>query len=302
VTDDPRARIAALEAQLGKLRRELLSGELSTVKVPKPFEAPFLRAQEYVARYFADRVEQPGTATIQIAGERYVLLRAASLSVEFVELVMRLYQDKGPEQAQSVASNLLFDLAHAIGHADALSFQKKMGVSDPIENLSAGPIHFAFSGWAFVDISPESRPSPDENYFLLYDHPFSFESHSWLAKGKRSARPVCVMNAGYSSGWCEESFGIPLIAAEITCRAAGGEACRFVMAPPWRMEEHLARQGVSSPAAGGHVQVPEFFQRRRLEEKLQRKQRHVDALTARVAAQEEELARLRAELGARPAG
>src|SRR5690242_9923831 len=87
--DDVHARIRALEAQLGALRRALLSGDLSTVKVPKPFEAPFLRAQEYVARYFSDRVEQPATATISIAGERYVLLRAASLSVEFVEMVMR---------------------------------------------------------------------------------------------------------------------------------------------------------------------------------------------------------------------
>ena len=49
--------------------------------VPAPFEEPFLRAQEYVARYFANRVENPDTATIAIAGERYVLLRAASLSL-----------------------------------------------------------------------------------------------------------------------------------------------------------------------------------------------------------------------------
>jgi hypothetical protein len=82
--EDVRARIRALEEQLGVLRRVLLSGDLSTVKVPKQFEAPFLRAQEYVAQYFADRVEEPATATIAIAGERYVLLRAASLSVEFV--------------------------------------------------------------------------------------------------------------------------------------------------------------------------------------------------------------------------
>jgi diguanylate cyclase (GGDEF)-like protein len=289
--EDVRAQIAALEKQLGALRRELLSRELSTVKVPKPFEAPFLRAQEYVARYFADREEQPATATISIAGERYVLLRAASLSVEFVELVMRLYQDQGPEQAQGVASNLLFDLAHAIGHADALSFQKKMGVGEPIENLSAGPIHFAFSGWAFVDISAESRPSPDENYFLLYDHPYSFESHSWLAKGKRSARPVCVMNAGYSSGWCEASFGLPLVAVEIECLAAGGKHCRFIMAPPSRIEEHLARYAREHPGAGAAAPgqagaVPEFFQRKRLEDELRAVN---EQLERRVRARTEEL-------------
>jgi predicted hydrocarbon binding protein len=238
------------------------------------FEAPFLRAQDYVARYFANRIEQPDTATISIAGERYVLLRAASLSVEFVELVTKLYQDRGAEQARGVANDLLFDLAHALGKADARSFQQKMQVSDPIDNLSAGPIHFAFSGWAFVDISAASRPSPDESYFLLYDHPFSFESHSWLAKGRKSDIPVCIMNAGYSSGWCEESFGLPLVAAEVECLAAGGEHCRFIMAPPSRIEahllEHARRNGTSAAAAkGGRAGiVPEFFQRKRLEEEL----------------------------------
>jgi hypothetical protein len=147
-----------------------------------------LKAQAYVARYFENRVHRPDEATISIAGERYILLRAASMSVEFVELVMSLYRDRGPEEARSVANNLLFDLAHAIGKADARSFHEKMGVVDPIERLSAGPIHFAFSGWAFVHILPESRPSPDDDYFLLFDHPFSFESHAWSPRGSR-ARP-----------------------------------------------------------------------------------------------------------------
>jgi diguanylate cyclase (GGDEF)-like protein/PAS domain S-box-containing protein len=277
--EDLAARIAELEAETARLRARLIetpagASELTTVKVPTPFEPPFLRAQEYVSRYFANRIEQPDTATISIAGERYVLLRAASLSVEFVELVTKLYADRGPGQARSVANNLLFDFAHALGKADARCFQEKMNVSEPIDNLSAGPIHFAFSGWAFVDISAESRPSPDENYFLLYDHPFSFESHSWLAKQRQSDIPVCIMNAGYSSGWCEESFGLPLVSVEVECLAAGGDHCRFIMAPPARIEQHLdaysRRNGTAAAAStrGPGGIVPEFFQRKRLEEEL----------------------------------
>jgi len=274
------SQIAQLQARLAQLSTNAAvaadapSDRLTTVRVPAQFEAPFLRAQDYVTRYFANRIEHPDTATISIAGERYVLLRAASLSVEFVEMVVKLYQDQGPGEARSVANNLLFDLAHALGKADARCFQEKMAVSEPIDNLSAGPIHFAFSGWAFVDISPESRPSPDEDYFLLFDHPYSFESHSWLAKNRRSDVPVCIMNAGYSSGWCEESFGLPLVAAEVECMAAGGEHCRFIMAPPARIEAHLAeharRHGGSAIATSGQRAgiVPEFFQRKRLEEEL----------------------------------
>jgi diguanylate cyclase (GGDEF)-like protein/PAS domain S-box-containing protein len=289
------ARIKALEASLARLSERsgiVDTNRLSTVKVPAQFELPFLRAQEYVARYFSDRVEHPDTATISIAGERYVLLRAASLSVEFVEMVMKLYQDKGMQEARGVANNLLFDLAHAIGKADARAFQQKMAVSDPIDNLSAGPIHFAFSGWAFVDISPDSRPAPDESYLLLYDHPFSFESHSWLTQRKQSNVPVCIMNAGYSSGWCEESFGLPLVAAEVECLAAGGDHCRFIMAPPSRIEEHITtyarkRGGRVGKAAVGHTGiVPEFFQRKRLEEELREAN---EGLERRVAERTHEL-------------
>jgi diguanylate cyclase (GGDEF)-like protein/PAS domain S-box-containing protein len=252
-------------------------GALATVSVPEPIRPLFLKAQEYVSRYFRRKVENPKQGTISISGERYILLRAASMSVEFFDLVTSLYQDKGPEEARGVAANLLFDVAHAIGKADARSFHARMGVADPIEKLSAGPIHFSFSGWAFVKIFPESNPTPGEDYFLVYDHPFSFESDAWTKKGRRSDVPVCIMNAGYSSGWCEESFGVPLVAAEIECLAAGGAQCRFIMAPPSRIEGHLARYaretGKASPGlrtSAKAVTVPEFFHRKRMEDELRR--------------------------------
>ena len=243
--------------------REVLSGSsgLRTVKVPEAFAPAFEAAQAYVSRYFEAQESDPEKGTISISGERYILVRAASMSVEFFDLVRSLYADKGEDEARSVASNLLFDTAHAIGKADAITFHEKMGVTNPIERLSAGPIHFAFAGWAFVDILPDSRPSPDEDFFLVYDHPFSFESHAWLAQKRTSETPVCIMNAGYSSGWCEVSFGVPLVAVETECQAAGGPRCRFVMAPPSRIEEHLERLAASDavgrpPPAGHHAPCP----------------------------------------------
>ena len=297
------AEIGTLRAHLdGRLSQaQATGGELRTVSVPEPFTALFLNAQRYVERYFETFIHQPEQATISIAGERYILLRAASMSVEFVELVASLYQDRGADEARRVADNLLFDIAHALGRADALSFEQKMGVTDPLAKLSAGPIHFAFSGWAFVDILPESSPSPDEDFFLIYDHPFSFESHAWLTKGQRSTKPVCVMNAGYSSGWCEQSFGLPLVATEIECVACGGAHCRFIMAPPTRIESHLERYGYTGAhrqdAPGGtarEVEVPEFFHRRRLEDELRRANA---TLEERVRARTAELTRATEKLG-----
>jgi len=210
---------------------------LKTVRVPDALAPLFEQAQSYVARYFADQTSEPERARIEIAGQRYVLVRAGALSVEFYELVKRLYARA--DEAQSVAHGLLFDLAHAMGLSDAGAFAERMDVRDPIARLSAGPIHFAYAGWAFVDISAESAPSPDSDFYLLYDHPYSFESDSWLAAGKSAEHPVCVMNSGYSSGWCEHAFGLPLVAAEIMCRAKGDETCRFIMAPPDRIEQRI---------------------------------------------------------------
>jgi signal transduction histidine kinase len=249
---------------------------LRTVSVPESIAPIFRKAEDYVRRYFADRADDPERSSITISGERYILVRAASMSVEFFDLVTSLYADKGPAEAGSVAKNLLYDLAHSLGRADARAFAAKMHVTDPIEKLSAGPIHFSFAGWAFVDISADSRPSPDEHYYLLYDHPFSFEADAWLRAGRKTDFTVCVMNAGYSSGWCEESFGLPLVAAEVECRARGDDHCRFIMAPPSAIEAHVARYLESHDSAernhrtsgGTAVTVPEYFQRKRLEEAL----------------------------------
>ncbi len=220
---------------------------LKTVKCPAPFEPMFERAQSYVEGYFRSRNERPHEGTIEIGGERYILVRAASMSVHFLDFIKSMYPALDEREAIDAASLVLFDMAHGIGKADARVFHKATGVDDPIAKLSTGPIHFAYTGWAFVDILQESAPSPDDDYLLVYDHPHSFEADAWVASGQRTDFCTCFMNAGYSSGWCEESFGVHLTAREISCRSKGDAACRFVMAPPARLErriaEYLARAG-----------------------------------------------------------
>ena len=249
--------------------------------------AVFEAAEHVVSRYFAERGDSPERGTIEVHGERYVLVRAAALSVEFFGLVRTLYGEGRTRDADEFARNILFDLAHAIGKSDARSFHAKMKLSDPIERLSAGPVHFAHTGWANVDISPESRPSPDENFYLLYDHPYSFEASAWAANDSRAQFPVCVMNAGYSSGWCEESFGVTLLATEILCRARGDDCCRFVMAHPHKIEEHVATYKQARPDLElGDFQIPDFFARKRIEEELRQSR---DELEVRVAKRTQEL-------------
>lgn len=267
-------RIAALENENAMLRRDFRALQKgNSVSVPPEMKPLFDIAEQTVSDYFRHLKMDPTKGTIEINDQRYVLVRASTLSKDFLETVQNLYADRGVTEAMSIGKNFLFDIAHVIGMNDAKNFHSKMNLTDPIAKLSAGPVHFAYSGWAYVDILPESHPSPDENFYLLYHHPYSFEADSWIRAGKKTDTPVCIMNAGYSSGWCEASFGIPLTAVEVNCMAKGDERCTFIMAPPHKIQEHLERYHHSSHnhfKKEDPYSVPTFFERKKVEEEMHR--------------------------------
>lgn len=273
-------KIAELEKEVKRLKGEneklnalpLTKDTHPKVKAPKQFSAIFEKAEKTVGEYFSSLKFTPSKGTIEINDERYVLVRASALSHEFLNSFKDLYSDRGEEEALNIGKNILFDIAHVIGLEDAQNFHRKMKLKDPISKLSAGPVHFAYAGWAFVDILPESKPSPDENYFLKYHHPFSFEADSWIRANKKAKFPVCIMNAGYSSGWCEASFGIPLTAVEITCRAKGDSHCTFIMAPPSKIESYLKSK--QTKYSKKNISIPAFLERKKIEEQLKLSEPH----------------------------
>lgn len=277
-SDALKAELEALRKENEALRRRL--GELpphsETVRVPEAFRSIFDQAQQTVGAYFKNIQLDPSHGSIEISGQRYLLVRASALSYEFLHSIRKLYADRGDKEAISIGRNFLFDIAHLIGMEDARAFHTSMNLTDPIEKLSAGPVHFAYTGWAFVDMLPESRPTNDEDYYIKYHHPFSFEADSWIREGQRSEIPVCIMNAGYSSGWCEASFGMPLTAVEISCKARGDEQCTFIMAPPHRIQQYLETNApVASPK---DYDVPAFLERKKVEEELKSSLRDKEVL------------------------
>ncbi len=222
-----------------------------TVNVPENLESVFSAAEKTVSDFFNKKQFHPESGSIEISGDRYIMLRGASVSVEFFQLCRTLFGKDNEVEADLFASNFLYELAHAIGKSDAKKFHQKMNLNDPVAKLSAGPIVFSHTGWAFVELNDESLPSPDNDYFLAYTHPFSFENDAWKESGLSPHAPVCVMSAGYSSGWCEESFGVPLEARELTCCAMGDEKCQFVMAPPDQIENKIIMFLADHPEVDG---------------------------------------------------
>lgn len=262
-----RKEIERLQEENKKLRDQIdFSSVTKTVIAPDPFREIFLEAEKNVRNYFSSSEKIAENGEIKISGERYVLIRSAALSYEFMDVLREMYANHSDEEAQRIGQNFLFDIAHVLGKEDALAFHKKMKLTDPVQKLSAGPVHFAFTGWANVEILPESRPSPDENFFLKYYHHNSFEAQSWIKAKRKAHFPVCTMNSGYSSGWCEESFGFPLTAVEIECEAHGDDHCTFIMAPPDKIHEYLKEENTYQNP--DDYDVPVFFQRKYNEDKL----------------------------------
>jgi hypothetical protein len=205
----------------------------TTARVPEPFVPLFDAAEQYVRAHFDNLRREPERGTIHVGNERYVLVRAASLTTGFLEVMRDVI---GEEEALK----FWYRMARVIGREDARTFCAARNLTDGPARLSTGPVHFAFSGWARVEIDDRSRPAPDDSYYLEYTHPNTFESETWLKSGQRAKAPVCVFSAGYSAGWCSESFGVDVHAREVRCVAAGDRECRFVMAPWEKLDAHAA--------------------------------------------------------------
>ena len=207
--------------------------ETKIVKCPEQFAPLFAEAEKIMDTFFADIKRIPEQGDIQISGVRYLLMRTDSIAIELHEELRKTFGEAGARQIR-------YKIARACGIRDAKMFHERLGVDDPAMKLALGPVHFAHVGWANVEIFPESAPQPNEDYFLAYDHPYSFEAASYVANGIKSDFSVCHMNAGYSAGWCEISFGVELKAEELTCRAKGDDKCIFVMAHPKNFDKLVA--------------------------------------------------------------
>ncbi len=227
-----------------------------TVAVPPELEQLFSTSEKRVADFFAHLKWDPTRGQIEIGGSRYILIRGDALSADFFKLIRSLYGPGKTQEADFYSASALYDIGYNLGKWDARTIKEKFGITNPLDILSAGPAHSSHSGWAFTQLLPESSPTADENFVLFYKNTNSFESEAWLQQQEKSDYPVCVMNAGYSAGWCEESFGLTLESREISCRACYDADehtdCFFIMAPPSQINRRIDQFLKTHPEIGRH--------------------------------------------------
>ena len=246
---------------------------MKIINLINPFRNSSKSVQGTLQKLFQDEEIHISKSTVEISGERFVLIRAASLSVDFFDCILDLYQDIERNEAIRTTQELLFDVSHAIGMKDAEYFHKKLPFINPAVVLKVGRVLFAHTGWVPINVFPDSNPTRDENFLLLFEHPSTFESHSWLKAGKKTDRPVCIMTSGYSSGLCEKLFGIPLVTTEITCRAKGDKSCLFIAAPPSRIADYIKAYLKKNPEVSEestNYEIPGFFKLKMAEASLKK--------------------------------
>lgn len=205
-----------------------------SVRVPKPFEPIFEAAEANIEKLFSSLVRRPEQGTLHIGDDRYVLVRCDSLYLGWFDAMADVFGE-GP------AREFIYNTAREIGRTDSSAFSERFQLTDGVERLSSGPIHFAHAGWAFVDILADSKPAMDETYFLHYYHPNTFESEVLLKTGRTVEECACLFSAGYSAGWCSEAFQVEVHGREIQCTARGDEHCEFIMSPATMLDEHEQR-------------------------------------------------------------
>lgn len=206
---------------------------LKSVRVPEPMEAPFAQAEEYIETLFGSLSRRPDEGVVRVGGERYVLMRCESLYLTWFDALASSF-------GEETAREFIYNTAREIGRSDSAAFAARLGATDTIDRLAAGPVHFAHCGWALVDILGDSRPAPDDSYYMHYNHPNTFESEVLRAQGRRTEQCACLFSAGYSAGWCSAAFSLEVHGREIRCLARGDDRCEFVMAPSHMLDERSA--------------------------------------------------------------
>jgi len=196
--------------------------KLKASGVPPGLVDTFVEMEKKINDFFSEIKPVPEEGRIFINGTRFMWSQSKGLAMTFRDTITDIYGERGAEQ-------ILYKFGQSLGASEAKMFHERFKLTVPIERLAAGPIYFAYTGWAFVEILPASNPEESEDYLLTYRHPNSFEAEAMEKEGRSVNHPICFINAGYSSGWCGESFNLPPEAKELTCEAKGDSGCVFIM-------------------------------------------------------------------------
>jgi len=220
------------------------------VKVPAELAPLFGRAEADVTAYLSHLTPDPRTVSSGVPADPPPWHEAGAVSARVFDVVQVAFGRTHGEAADAFAWDVLFGIGHALGQSHAHHLHGELRLTDPLARLAAGLVYESHMGWAQVAVLPETQFRADADCCLVYDHDHMRQPEARGPSGRESPCPVCIVAGAYASGWAEQSLGRPMVVSEVLCRAAGDACCRFVLAPPDRVEACVHRL---LPRAGRHA-------------------------------------------------
>jgi len=195
---------------------------MRAAEVPPEMLDVFEKSKDTVKKYFDTLATIPARGRVDVDKDRFILASTDSLSMVLRNVLSEIYGEHGSDQ-------LLYSFGKAVGRTEARNFFARFDLKTPMEKFGFGPTYFSFSGWAFVNLLYPSNPVPNENFLLVFSNQHSFEAEGYVREAAQTDKPICHINAGYLTGWCEASFEIPLETRELFCSAKGEGFDLFLM-------------------------------------------------------------------------
>lgn len=198
-----------------------------------------------------------GDGRIWLAGQRMVLMHAASLGTLRRELMQAL----GP----AATRRLLLRAGYASGERDAALARQLRPDADMFSMFAVGPQLHMLEG--AVRVTPEVLElDVAAGHFhgeFRWDHSWEVETH--LRDFGPHPEPVCWMLLGYASGYTSAFMGRPVVYKEVQCVGCGHSHCRIEGHPvadwPDGEGEALARDHAADalPPSEGSAAVMAWF-------------------------------------------
>ncbi len=184
---------------------------------------------------------------IWLAGQRMVLLHAASLGILRRELMHTL----GPTGAR----RLLLRVGYASGERDAALARQLRPSADTFAMFSVGPQLHMLQG--AVQVTPEKLElDAGQGHFhgiFRWQHSWEVETHV-RDFGPQSA-PVCWTLLGYASGYTSGFMGRTVLYKEVQCAACGHAHCRIEGRPVQDWPDGAQLASDYAPEALAHAQA-----------------------------------------------
>ena len=156
---------------------------------------------------------------IWLAGQRMVLMHAASLGILRRELIQTL--------GHAGARRMLLRVGYASGERDAALAHHLRAGADDFARFAVGPQLHMLEG--AVQVTPEllelDAVSGHFHGIFRWDHSWEVETHLRDFGAQRD--PVCWTLLGYASGYTSAFMGRQIFYKEVACHACGAAHCRI---------------------------------------------------------------------------